>query len=219
MNMFARFDENPAMTLRVIKETKRYGRTDGRTDGQRENSIPPTNKVCGGYNDWTLLILIDFPCMLIELVSRGLPILYFKWSQVEYPFCIFKGSQVEISKLWCISVLITWFYLHKQCRPWWNAPLWGISSGSLLLAKVPVYQYTDWKGVMQVLIREPFKHYIIMITFLSISLNMCCKCSNEPSQWDHFLSTHNICFGWEIRITRLQLMVHHRKYPLFYFWP
>ena len=61
MNMFARFDENPAMTLRVIKETKRYGRTDGRTDartdrrtdgrtdGQRENSIPPTNKVCGGY--------------------------------------------------------------------------------------------------------------------------------------------------------------------------
>ena len=53
--MFARFDENPAMTLQVIKETKRYGRTDGpthgrRTDGQRENSIPPTNKVCGGYN-------------------------------------------------------------------------------------------------------------------------------------------------------------------------
>ena len=61
--MFARFDENPAMTLRVIKETKRYGRTDGRTHGrtdartdgrthgQRENSIPPTNKVCGGYKE------------------------------------------------------------------------------------------------------------------------------------------------------------------------
>ena len=31
MNMFARFDENPAMTLRVIKETKRYGRTDVKT--------------------------------------------------------------------------------------------------------------------------------------------------------------------------------------------
>ena len=63
--MFARFDENPAMTLRVIKETKRYGRTDGRTDRrtdgrtdgrthrQRENSIPPTNKVCGGYKSVT----------------------------------------------------------------------------------------------------------------------------------------------------------------------
>ena len=47
MNMFARFDENPAMTLRVIKETKHYGRTHAWTDGQRENSIPPTNKVCG----------------------------------------------------------------------------------------------------------------------------------------------------------------------------
>ena len=52
MNMFARFDENPAMTLQDIKETKRYGRTEGRTDahtdactharthGQRANSIP-----------------------------------------------------------------------------------------------------------------------------------------------------------------------------------
>ena len=54
MNMFARFDENPAMTREDIKETKRYGRTDarmhGRTHGQHENSIPTTNKVCGGYN-------------------------------------------------------------------------------------------------------------------------------------------------------------------------
>ena len=56
MNMFARFDENPVITLHDIKKTKCYGRTDGRTDertdarthGQRENSIPTTNKVCGG---------------------------------------------------------------------------------------------------------------------------------------------------------------------------
>ena len=44
MTMFERFDENPAMTLQDIKKTKRYGRTDARTDEQREN------KVCGGYN-------------------------------------------------------------------------------------------------------------------------------------------------------------------------
>ena len=49
MDMFARFDENPAMTLQDIKETKHYGRTHARTDGKRENSIPITNKVCGGY--------------------------------------------------------------------------------------------------------------------------------------------------------------------------
>ena len=34
INMFARFDENPAMTLRDIKETKRYRRTHERTHGQ-----------------------------------------------------------------------------------------------------------------------------------------------------------------------------------------
>ena len=64
MNMFARFDENPAMTLRVIKETKRYGQTHG----QRENSIPPTNKVCGGYkkdpwafqNEWVHVLCSPF---------------------------------------------------------------------------------------------------------------------------------------------------------------
>ena len=38
--MFARFNENPAMTLQDIKETKC-------TDGQRENSIP-TTKFAGG---------------------------------------------------------------------------------------------------------------------------------------------------------------------------
>ena len=45
--MFARFDENLVMTLQDIKETKRYGRTDAHTDGQRENSIP-TTKFAGG---------------------------------------------------------------------------------------------------------------------------------------------------------------------------
>ena len=50
--MFTKFDEIPAMTFQDIMETKRYGRTNGytdaRTDVQRENSIPTTNKVCGG---------------------------------------------------------------------------------------------------------------------------------------------------------------------------
>ena len=53
MNMLARFDKNPATTLQDIKEAKRYGRTDSRTHGQCENSIPTTNKVCGGYNKYT----------------------------------------------------------------------------------------------------------------------------------------------------------------------
>ena len=50
MNMFARFNENPAMTLQDIKETKRYGRTDGRTDGRTTWKQYTPYKVCGGYN-------------------------------------------------------------------------------------------------------------------------------------------------------------------------
>ena len=51
MNMFARFDENPAMTLQNIKETKRYGRTDARTHGRMDNVktvYPPQTKFAGG---------------------------------------------------------------------------------------------------------------------------------------------------------------------------
>ena len=41
--MFARFDENPAMTLQDIKETKRYGRTHPRTDNVK-TVYPPQTK-------------------------------------------------------------------------------------------------------------------------------------------------------------------------------
>ena len=40
MNVFAKFDKIPTMTLQDIKETKRHGHTFVWTDGQRENSIP-----------------------------------------------------------------------------------------------------------------------------------------------------------------------------------
>ena len=33
---------------------------DGRTDGQCENSIPPTNKVCGGYNKFITTEVLPF---------------------------------------------------------------------------------------------------------------------------------------------------------------
>ena len=55
MNMFASFDENPAMTLQDIKETKRYGRTDGRTHARTlahtdnmKTVYPPQTKFAGG---------------------------------------------------------------------------------------------------------------------------------------------------------------------------
>ena len=64
INMFARFDENPAMTLQDIKESKRYRQTHARTDRQRENSIPTTNKVCRGYNN---LLFVEAALGLVVL--------------------------------------------------------------------------------------------------------------------------------------------------------
>ena len=50
--MPAKFHEILSMGLQDFKETKRYVRTDGRThartDGQRENSIPPLKLRFGG---------------------------------------------------------------------------------------------------------------------------------------------------------------------------
>ena len=54
MNMFARFDENPAMTLEDIKETKRYARTHAHTDARTDKMktvYPPQTKFAGGYKD------------------------------------------------------------------------------------------------------------------------------------------------------------------------
>ena len=49
MNMFARFNENPAMTLQDI-ETKRYGRTDARTDNVK-TVYPLQTKFAGGITN------------------------------------------------------------------------------------------------------------------------------------------------------------------------
>ena len=53
MKVFAKFDEIPSMTLQDIKETKCYGHTFVRSFGRTDMKTvyPPTNTVCGGYND------------------------------------------------------------------------------------------------------------------------------------------------------------------------
>ena len=53
--MFARFDENPAMNLQDIKETKRYGRTDGRTDNVK-TVYPLQTKFAGGIMSPIIMI-------------------------------------------------------------------------------------------------------------------------------------------------------------------
>ena len=58
MNVLAKFDEIPSMTLQDIEETKRYGHTFVRSFVRTDNVktvYPPTNTVCGGYNNRVLL--------------------------------------------------------------------------------------------------------------------------------------------------------------------
>ena len=54
MNVFAKFGEIPSRTLQDIKETKRFGHTFVRTDNVK-TVYPPTNIVCGGYNDNSII--------------------------------------------------------------------------------------------------------------------------------------------------------------------
>ena len=74
--MFARFNENPAMTLQDIKETKRYRRTDGRTDGRTDNVktvYPLQTKFVGGIikiRRWVISFIHFFLLFLLMLLFR-----------------------------------------------------------------------------------------------------------------------------------------------------
>ena len=66
MNMFARFDENPAMTLQVIKKKpkKRYKRTDTQTHAHTDNVktvYPPQTKFAGGIIIFSYTLLSGGP--------------------------------------------------------------------------------------------------------------------------------------------------------------
>ena len=67
MNVFAKFDEIPSMILQDIKETKCYGHknvSDTRSDNMK-TVYPPTNTVCGGYNQVDFQIFVRH-CILVR---------------------------------------------------------------------------------------------------------------------------------------------------------
>ena len=66
MNMFARFDENPAMTLQDIKETNI---TDIRTDVK--TVFPPQTKITGGITMETTMIQLLQICIWAVLKSSN----------------------------------------------------------------------------------------------------------------------------------------------------
>ena len=77
---------------------------------------------------------MDFPTH-IDTLSMGLSIVHF------------KETQVEFSKLWCISVPEDCFNLNKKCKPWWNDEMQHYAAfhqGLHCLSKNPFrgFQYT-----------------------------------------------------------------------------
>ena len=75
MNMFARFNENPAMTFQDIKATKRYGRTDARTDNVK-TVYPLQTKFAGGIKTIGIMVLDQIwsslhPCKHWDSISEA----------------------------------------------------------------------------------------------------------------------------------------------------
>ena len=59
MNVFAKFDEIPSMILKVIKETKCYGHTVGRSVGKREKQYTlPQTQFAGGINMHVMFLFL-----------------------------------------------------------------------------------------------------------------------------------------------------------------
>ena len=83
MNMFARFDENPAMTLQDIKKTKSYGCTHGRTHGWTDNVktvYPPQSFFFGGGGGGIIKILMtNGSLMKVKSIAECSP-----WSILQY---------------------------------------------------------------------------------------------------------------------------------------
>ena len=82
MNVFAKFDEIPSMLLQDIKETKCYGHTFLRSFVRTDNMktvYPPTNTVCGGYNQTVM-----YDKVKATYISIHMSILLLTQSQIHH---------------------------------------------------------------------------------------------------------------------------------------
>ena len=119
--MFARFDENRAMTLRVIKETKRYGRTDGRTYARTDNVktvYPLQTKFAGGIIRNYIqpvtpqYIVCTIPSLLYQtrkknpLVHKGLISLNMKKDVTKNASLMISSEKVHLVLTKCFRCLV-----------------------------------------------------------------------------------------------------------------
>ena len=99
MYMFARFNENPAMTLQDIKETKRYGRTDARTDARTHGRTDNVKTV--------------YP--LQTKFAGGIKMKVLEWSQ-HFSHCksmgIFPDAQGQLTHKSLVNLAEIWTHLR-----------------------------------------------------------------------------------------------------------
>ena len=106
MNMFARFDENPAMTLRVIKETKRYGRTDnvktvyplqtkfaGGIKNYFRNTIRVSNSLDPDQCSRLAIIISKYATQILDTQKRQVACVHGMQDQKQSTFNTFKPAQ------------------------------------------------------------------------------------------------------------------------------
>ena len=83
MDMFAKFDENQAMTLHDIKETKRFKRTDGCTDNVK-TVYPPQTKFAGVIKIPVFRVTRPYLHLLVK------PRSFYRFSGKKYNFMYFE---------------------------------------------------------------------------------------------------------------------------------
>ena len=92
MNMFAKFDENPAMTLQDIKKTLR---TDGRTHAHTDNVktvYPPQTKFAGGIKN----------CRMLQGECSAILLTFIKLPSYHLSFCLLlSGRCTQVLLLFC----------------------------------------------------------------------------------------------------------------------
>ena len=90
--MFARFDENPAMTLQDIKKTKRYGRKHAHTDARTDNMktvYPPQTFLQTKFAVGIIILRIISCC---ENSIESSQTTFFKHLQHITVLCMYKGK-------------------------------------------------------------------------------------------------------------------------------
>ena len=168
-----------------VTDGRTHGRTDGRTHGQRENSIPPTNKVCGGIK-MILLQIIGQCDTYFDLCD-----LYF---MVEW-FCPKSGRPSDIRMILC-QRMRQWNTYFDLCDVYfmveWFCPKYGRPSDIQMILFQIMRQWNMYFDLCDV--------YFMVEWF--------CPISGRPSD-------KRMIFSWWSNVTRTNIIFLYSTWQMF----